>query len=180
MSADDIPGWFPYRNRARLAQLISQLGVKSVIEIGCFLGLSTVWFALHTFRVQCIDTWREDAQEPSGNNLVETLARMGCPRDFYHVWEGNVARSGMWPKVTPIRGRSQEIHGHVVSADLVYIDGDHGYEECKRDIELYAPKAKMVVCGDDYIERPEFGVIEAVTELLPGHQSDGQFWWAVK
>lgn len=177
MNINEIPGWFDQRNRDLLVELICAHEVTSAIEIGCFLGLSTIWFGMHVHRIQCIDLWREDAIYAGPNNLVETLARMGTPRDFYHVWERNVVAAGVWPKVTPIRGRSDEEHSRVVDADLVYIDGDHSYEGCKRDIELYMPKARKIICGDDFVGRPGFGVIQAVQEVVPGASNAGPFWW---
>ncbi len=180
MNIDELPGWFAPENRLMLDQLIRNHECTSGIEIGCFLGLSTVWFCYHLHRLQCIDTWYEDAIEPNQNNLVQTLRRMGTPKDFYHVWCDNIFEAQVGRKITAIRGRSDEIHPLVVDADLVYIDGDHSYAGCKRDIELYLPKARKVICGDDYVKRPEFGVIEAVKEMLPGHQRYGPFWYFVK
>lgn len=57
--------------------------------------------------------------------------------------------------------------------DLVYIDADHSYEGCLRDIEDWYPKIKKggIMLGDDYRiyegRRPgiEFGVIQAVNEF---------------
>lgn len=53
------------------------------------------------------------------------------------------------------------------SLDMIFIDGNHGYEYCKRDIINYAPKLKEkgIMCGHDY--HPRFpGVIKAVREML--------------
>jgi predicted O-methyltransferase YrrM len=180
MNIDEVGGWFPQENRTKLDELIDLHHCKSGIEIGSFLGLSAIWLAFRLERLQCLDTWCEEATEPNNNNLVATLRRYGIPRDFLRVFLGNVLDAGLMHKVTPIVGRSQEVHGQVVDADLVYIDGSHTYEDVRRDIELYAPKARKVICGDDYVERDGFGVIRAVTELLPSHQHVGQFWWALK
>lgn len=57
--------------------------------------------------------------------------------------------------------------------DLVYIDADHTYEGCLRDIRDWYPKVKQgkFLLGDDYREmtRPtgvKFGVIEAVNTFV--------------
>ena len=76
-----------------------------------------------------------------------------------------------------IVGDSKLVSDLAPLVDLVYIDADHSYEGCTQDIRLYRSKAKMVLCGDDYIDRPGFGVIRAVTEALPVHKHSGQFWW---
>jgi hypothetical protein len=50
--------------------------------------------------------------------------------------------------------------------DFVYIDGDHKYEEVKRDIECWFPKVKKGGCigGHDYGKKNYLGVRRAVKE----------------
>lgn len=61
--------------------------------------------------------------------------------------------------------------------DIVYIDADHSFEGCYRDIIDWYPKVKKggVLCGDDYErrigrtrkrEKIPFGVIEAVDKFV--------------
>jgi hypothetical protein len=174
-----IPGWFPQENRDQLARLIVEHDIRSVVEIGSFMGLSAVWFASHPQieSVTCVDLFVELAPWRNGNTLVETLDTWGWPRDFFHLFRDNVARSGYWHKIHPIKQNSRFAGNMVPPADLVYIDGDHTKGGCKQDIEIYLPKAKKTLCGDDYQEHPDFGVIQAVDELLPHRQVAGQFWW---
>lgn len=173
-----IPGWFGDENRRELARLIAEHDVKSVVEVGSFMGLSAVWFAQRVDSVTCVDLWFEPANHETENNLVGTLRRWDLPNDFFPLFRDNVMRSGLWHKIHPVRGNSHFVHGEVPFVDLAYIDGDHSYEGCKRDVEIYREKARRVICGDDYVVREGFGVIEAVSELLPGHKSAGSFWWA--
>ena len=187
----DIPiaGWFAHENQRELFRLIQQHDIRTVAEIGSFMGLSAVWFAQRVEHVYCIDTWFEGATYESENNLVGTLRRWELPRDFFSIFRDNVMRSGVWHKITPIRGNSCHVSDEVPTVDLVYIDGDHSYEGCHRDILTYREKATKILCGDDYTERmesdgtgktPAFGVIEAVNELLPGADHVGPFWWWVR
>lgn len=175
-----IPGWFAPENRETLSRLIEEHQISSVVEIGSFMGLSAVWFAQRVERVTCVDSWFEPATHETQNNLVGTLRRWELPRDFFGMFRDNVMRSGLWHKIHPVRGHSNFVYGEVPDADLVYIDGDHSYAGCKRDIEIYALKARKIVCGDDYSDRPGFGVIQAVQEMLPQAQHLGPFWWSVK
>lgn len=178
-----IPGWFALENRIELGKLIASRDIKTVAEVGSFLGLSAVWFARNVEHVYCIDTWFELATHESENNLVGTLRRWDLPRDFFPIFRDNIMRSGYWHKITPLKGHSHYVHGEVPIVDLVYLDGDHSYHGCRRDIEIYRDKARVILCGDDYTPRTEpdgrkcFGVIEAVSELLPNHQHVGPFWW---
>lgn len=172
-----IPGWFAPENQANLARLIAEHEIRSVIEIGSFMGLSAVWFAHRVEQVTCIDRWYEEANYVSDNNLVGTLRRWELPRDFFHIFRENVMRSGVWHKITPIRGNSHYVHGEAGFADLTYIDGDHTEKGCEMDIRIYRDKTRKIICGDDYVQREGYGVIEAVTKLLPRHKHDGAFWW---
>jgi hypothetical protein len=182
------PGWFAKENQEQLARLIAQHSVRTVAEIGSFMGCSAIWFASQpgVEMVYCIDTWHEGATYESDNNLVGTLRRWEWPRDFFALFRDNIVQAGVWSKVTAIRGHSRFVVGEVPEVDLIYVDGDHSYSGCKRDIELYLHKARKVLCGDDYRHHKDidgskcFGVIEAVTELLPDAQHVGPFWWSVK
>ncbi len=89
--------------------------------------------------------------------------------------------------------------------DYVYIGADHRYSNVKKDIESWLPKIRKggVICGHaftaavgDYAQgsdgwkelcaEPEqdfynneqfhFGVVRAVTELLPGYETFGTIW----
>ena len=53
------------------------------------------------------------------------------------------------------------------SIDFVYIDGNHSYEDTKKDIELYLPKIKPngYIAGHDYMEHFQ-GCIDAVQETV--------------
>lgn len=77
---------------------------------------------------------------------------------------------------TLLRGTSEEQSTTFEdgSIDFVYIDGDHTYEGCKLDIDLWWPKIKSggILSGHDFCESVnpktglKFGVIEAVTEFV--------------
>lgn len=175
-----IPGWFMQSNRDNLERLIKEHDVKSVIEIGSFLGASAAWFAERVDRVHCVDKWVETEEEGSYNNLVWTCERTGLPRNFYHVFVDNMKRAGVFGKIIPSRHWSFRAACLVPDVDLVYIDGDHSLAGCREDILNYLPKARKVICGDDYARRPDWGVIQAVSSLLPAHQHAFPFWWSVR
>lgn len=62
--------------------------------------------------------------------------------------------------------------------DLIYIDADHTYEGCKKDLEAWYPKVKTgkFLTGDDYRNGKAkytgviFDVIKAVDEFAKNHQ----------
>jgi len=55
--------------------------------------------------------------------------------------------------------------------DWLYIDGDHRYEGVKSDLKLAVRKVKNggFIAGDDYVERNDWGVIQAVQEIIKEH-----------
>lgn len=183
MNLDEVPGWFPESNRRVLAGLIKKHDVRTVLEIGSFLGLSAIWFAQRVEKVTCIDPWEETATEANGNNLVETLRRMGTPKDFYHVFLHNIQEFQVADKIIPIRATSESTPlmypGFLTGFDLVYIDGDHSPKGITSDLVIYGEIAQKVLCGDDYADRPEFGVVPAVNNYVPKHELrvEFPFWW---
>ena len=170
-------GWFGDDNKRKLEELIAKYNVKSVIEIGSFLGYSTAWFARRVERVTCIDTFEEPATVADNNNLVGVLPKIGVPNDFYSHFIRNMEAEGVIDRINIVRGRSDLVHWQVLEADLVYIDGDHSYQGQKGDIIAYLPKARKVICGDDYTPQDFPGLIQATNELLPQHKHQGAFWW---
>ena len=54
------------------------------------------------------------------------------------------------------------------SLDFVYIDADHTEKYVSKDIKYWWPKIKTngILCGDDYIQRRDYGVIPAVNTFV--------------
>lgn len=69
------------------------------------------------------------------------------------------------------------------SLDFVYIDGDHSYEGCKRDIIAWAPKIRHggILAGHDYYDKDSFRVRSAVNDVCNGpcgitHEPSPSWW----
>lgn len=149
---------------ARLPDLFELLEVakpKSVLEIGCFRGVSTEVWLLHCAQVVAVDPWPDHQVR----------------REF-------LARCGHYPGLEMIEGYSPAALATLVGRkfDLCYIDGDHSYAAVRKDIEACRPLIKrgMFIGGHDYGgDCP--GVQKAVDEMLGKPQwrfSDGS--WLVK
>jgi predicted O-methyltransferase YrrM len=67
--------------------------------------------------------------------------------------------------------------------DILFIDGDHSYSGCKKDIQSWLPKIKQGgwIGGHDY-KHPNFNsqVHLAVDELFPNIELDSDYSWFVK
>jgi hypothetical protein len=94
-------------------------------------------------------------------------------------------------QVRPIKDYSYNAVDRIedASLDMVYIDASHLYESVKADISAYLPKLKEsgLLCGHDYVNWCNFGVVKAVDEFLQENtdfefvlfNNDG-FDWAIR
>ena len=139
-----------------------------ICELGVFKGENFDLMIEHSPKeAVAIDAWLMDG----------TISRndMGFTQDEldnqYHKFASKMASK---PFVKIHREHTFEAVKHFKDNyfDLIYIDADHTYEGCLKDITGWYPKVKpgRFLIGDDYrnaITRTgvEFGVIEAVTQF---------------
>lgn len=101
----------------------------AALEIGSYLGASTCYLAAGLAKVNghlvCADTWRN-----------ETMGE--GERDTFAEFQNNTRGVSRW--LTPVRKRSEDLTDADVpgSLDLVFIDGDHGYDAARGDFDLVA------------------------------------------
>lgn len=195
--------------QANITRLIEKHHVTSVIEVGSFMGCSALMFAQHESvdTVICVDPGRIDLAKQIPDDYGTMIDfwpnGWGVPKIYMGIFVDNLREAGVWYKIVPIRGASVEVVDMLPEVDLVYIDGDHTYVGCSDDINLYLPKAKKVMCGDDFQYRSGHrpvnyhpgmsasivpsstpgsvpcypGVVDAVNRLLPQRHVEGRFWW---
>lgn len=182
----DLYGWFPQENADTLAKLIKEHNIKTVIEIGCFLGLSTKFFVEQGCTVISIDTF-EGSKDLNGSQAVKDRLP-----NLYEQFLFNLKELGIEDKVKVMRMTSskayQEMHDYAhehglltddLSADLVFIDGSHEYDDVRVDISLWNKMADKIICGDDYTDVHP-GVKRAVDELLPEANKNQRLWYQIK
>lgn len=162
-------GWFPDVNRTILAGLIERHRVRTVIEVGAFVGLATCWFAQRVDTVWAVD--RFDAEVTCADYLTTDALREAAA-DQYATFCRNTAGHG---NVKTVVGDSLWAARLPIDADLVYIDASHRYQDVKADIAAWAPHARAVLCGDDNT-RAWPGVRRAVAEL-EGADRSGRVWF---
>jgi predicted O-methyltransferase YrrM len=103
-----------------------------VCEVGSYYGASTAFMAaaasLKSGHVHAVDTWKNDAM---GHEPIE---------DTYERFMANTSR--FRDVITTHRGRAEQLSDQVPTVDLLFIDGDHSYENTKAHLMLYGPKTK--------------------------------------
>jgi len=120
-------------------------------------------------RFYCIDAWRNLSDYRDITNVSDEEHE----RLFASAQERLASHA---EKVTFIRKLASEAVSDLAnsSLDFLYIDANHSYEACKRDLLAYYPKMQPggIIAGHDYLDgslpEGEFGVKRAVDEFLDG------------
>ncbi len=170
----DILGWFPTTNKETLEKLIKEHNVKTVLEIGSFVGLSTVWFAERVDMVYAVDPFDAITRV----NYLRGEMKEAAMKQYENFLE-NTKRFG---NIQVFKMTSEQAADHMsmfLEADLIYIDGSHEYVDVKKDIEMWFPRAKKVLCGDDYTESWP-GVRKAVDECGLEVNKSQRCWYILK
>lgn len=128
-----------------------------LIEIGAWVGISTIEFAKHFGNVIAIDPWKNNVGDITNNYDMEQA---------YEEYKNRISGFG---NIKTIREFSYNIANKIDNStiDIVYIDGLHTEEAVKKDMELFMSKIKKggFISGHDYCSKFP-GVIKAVNELF--------------
>ena len=173
----DLYGWFPKENEIVLRNLIKDNNIKTVIEIGCFLGKSTSFFVEQGCKVIAIDTFE------GASDLNDCKAVKKRLPTLFEQFKFNMRELGIEDKVEVYKMRSERAFYEfwedcVDEVDMVYIDGSHDYEDVWFDINNWQEMAKKVICGDDYTKHHD-GVRKAVDDLLPDANKLNRVWYKI-
>lgn len=128
---------------------------ESVVEVGSWKGRSTkALLESCNGPVYAVDHWNGSAGDLTEDNI-----------DLDKVYDIFIANVGDYPNLHILKGNSLDVAKDFGTADMVFIDAGHDYEEVKADIEAWTPKAKKIICGHDYV-KDHGGVIQAVDETI--------------
>jgi predicted O-methyltransferase YrrM len=149
-----------------LLDLIKELGdnsEKTMIEIGSFVGESTVLFAESFKKVIAVDPFLADYDPADPTSYLF---------EFKNVYQTYLDRTGDHKNIETIVSTSDEATSKLggLKYDFIYLDGLHTYDGVKTDITNYLPLVKEggVIGGHDYTDKiPHLvGVHKAVNEML--------------
>jgi len=148
-----------------LLDLIKELGDnsnKTMIEIGSFVGESTVMFAQSFKKVIAVDPFMAGYDEKDPTSYLF---------EFDNVYQTYLDRITIYSNIQTIIETSDDAVKELNSEtyDFIYIDGLHTYEGVKTDITNYLPLVKKggVIGGHDYTNIAHLvGVYKAVNEMF--------------
>jgi hypothetical protein len=150
-----IDGWMTKEELGWLGDRAAEH--KVIVEIGSFLGRSTRVLGDNTKgRVYAVDDWVGPRETIFENDQVTRKYFMGM--FLKNMW-------GLRDRVIPVRVDHAKA-SVPETPDMVFIDGDHNYENVHRDIEMWKERLAPggLLCGHDY---PDYhGVERAVQELV--------------
>lgn len=170
-------------------------------EVGVWFGNSSKQFLgrgvkeLHLVDAWSVEPYKESTEHGTYENYLERYSKIcggNTEKDFqkyydnvYHTVKSTV---GTDPRVTIYRMNSDKwFNSFDKKLDWIYVDGDHSYEGCLRDLNnaLKVVKVGGLILGDDYkwpkTQFGKVGVTQAVDEfchsngLLKERHGDVQF-----
>ena len=130
-----------YFNGEYVKKLFENNSITTALEIGSYFGVSTRHIASllpEGSKLYAIDTWEYYAGQ-------------------YEQFLSNMIISGLAPKVTPMKQRSDNaikfFKQFNKTFDFIYVDGDHETAGVVSDLENYFPilSETGIICGDDWL-----------------------------
>lgn len=161
------------------------------VELGVHKGVLSNYLLSERpdLRLYMVDSWKQFDSAAYRKTRDACAFFTQFQQDQFHAMACNVNEKAI------IEGRAIVIQADSLvavkefddaSLDFVFIDAEHSYEGCKRDIEAWRSKVKPGgwVCGHDYKNTiyPQFDVTRAVHDALDGAielGTDFTWFWRV-
>lgn len=146
----DSHGW--YGHAAGMERLFKDYQIKTVVEVGSWLGASTRHFASllpSGGKVYAVDHWMGSTEHQLGASHWHSA----LPH-LYDQFLSNVIHAQLTDIIVPVRMSSLEAATTLtdLSVDLVYIDASHDTPSVLSDLYAWYPyvKGHGILCGDDW------------------------------
>jgi predicted O-methyltransferase YrrM len=159
-----VPGWFHEGSAAVIYSHMASQPPETVVEIGSYLGRSTVFFGLALRnlnpqgRIVAIDPHTGDRQQ------LEALSAEQLPT--FELFRRHCRAAGVEALIDARVATSLDVAAQWSDpVDLLYVDGWHSYEAVLADGEAWLPhlSSSGAVVFDDYAAYPD--VRSAIHEL---------------
>ena len=161
--------------RAIVGKIRGKIETPVVLEVGCYVGRASRMFSDMGCLVHCVDTWNGSQHD----GMKEIYEHHG----FSNVFETFCLNMGdrLGRTVFPYRGESvSAAREWTTRGDLIFIDAEHDYENCKADSEAWWPHLKPggIMVWHDYCGFP--GVTRYCDEIRVNHHCGMSLAWTVK
>jgi hypothetical protein len=145
-----------------LARMIAHVRPEHVVEIGSWKGHSANFMADRCrelglpARIVCVDTFLGSAEHWALPHLLPSLHRRNGRATLYERFLANTLARGNRDRLFPLpldsANAAAVLGAFNFRADLIYVDGGHGYENVCADINAYWPllSERGLLFGDDY------------------------------
>ncbi len=172
-----VPSHLTGLDRAQLYRLAQRPALRTVVEIGSYLGASAVALAEglkaagnQAARVYCIDTWQNEGMSEGPADHMATFGRHTAPYQ---------------PLIVPVRGRSTDVAAKLLAEvgpiDLLFVDGDHSYDGVLADWRVFGPAMRKhgVAAFHDvaWAEGVQRVVAEEVKPRVRRQGGSLNLWW---
>ena len=180
----DVQGW--NSDSAAFEWVFSKYMPKTIIEVGSWKGASAIHMAklAPEADILCVDTWLGSIEswvpERGGEykDMYDSLRlKHGYPQ-IYYTFASNVVkhvgRERICPMPMPSSEAARMLAQRGMTADFIYIDGSHAYEDVKRDLRDYWPLVRVggFLMGDDYawddVRKAVHSFFRAVDSVIDG------------
>ena len=151
-------------------------GEGAIVEIGSFMGRSTCWLAAGSIEggrevVHAVDHFKGSPEHQAwGSHPVKAIADEGST---FNKFRENIRRIGFEHHVTPIPLPSiracVQWEGPI---RLLFIDGDHSYEETKGDFDLWSP----FIAPGGVVAFHDVGAWKGVTQFVNEMSASNKAW----
>ena len=134
----------------------SAMSKKGIVEIGRYNGGSTLLFSLSNPTTNIISI---DINPQNDGRLDNVFQKLGVGANVELI-------------VDDASNYSRSLKMRENSFDFLFIDGDHSYEACLRDIQNFYPHLEtggLIAFHDSYPDMPGNGVFQAILDFSSNH-----------
>jgi len=171
---NNISGWMVPADQMWLFKTASEM--DNVIEVGSWKGRST-----HALLSGCNGTVHAVDHFIGSRSTKDPTNKLAKECDVYAEFMKNV---GHFDNLEVFKNNSLNAASYFVeenkSADMIFIDASHKYDDVCADIKAWLPLANKVLCGHDW---DHLYVRKAVKDMLPGyeirHVEGGTIWYTI-
>jgi len=160
-----IPGWFEEVNAAAQFLVLAELRPKTVVEIGSYLGRSTVFYA-KSMQVLGVDA-TVTAIDPHTGDRQHLLGLGVRELPSFELFQSHLEAAGVSDMIRPVVEKANDVVGEWSEPiDFLFIDGWHSYDAVLEDGHRWIPHLsdRSVAVFDDATRYPD--VRRAIDDLV--------------